>query len=53
VKACLVNDIDKCLCAVPKEAAGCIDFILTQEDCLDQGGKFMRTECAFDQTFAG
>jgi len=53
VKACLINRIDKGLCIVSKEVTALLDLILTREDCLDQGGKFVQAECAFDQTFAG
>ena len=49
----LVHHIDKGLHVVPKEAANCVTLILTRENHLNQGGEFMRSERASDQTPAG
>lgn len=48
-RTCLVHHVDKGLCVIPKEG---MDRV-TRIDRLDQGGKFMRSECLFNYTCAG
>jgi len=48
----LIYHIDKGLRVVPEEATDRVTPILVQEYCLDQGGEFVQSECASDQTFA-
>jgi len=50
-RTCLVYHIDKGLCVVPEEATDHVTPILAQEYCLDQGGEFVQSERASDQTF--
>ena len=50
---CFIYHIDKGLCVVPKEVVDRVTLVFTREDRLDQGGKFMRSERASDQTSTG
>ena len=50
---CFVYDIDKGLCIIPNEAMDRVTLILTGEDRFDQGGEFMQSERASDQTSTG
>jgi len=52
-RAHLVHHIDEGLHVVPKEAADCVTLVLTREDYFNQGGEFVRSERASDQTPAG
>jgi hypothetical protein len=45
-----VYHIDKGLCIVRKKATYCVTLIFVREDCLDQGGEFVQSEPAPDQT---
>ena len=46
-----VYHVDKGLGIVPLEEIDRVGPILVREDRLNQGGKFVRDECASDQTF--
>ena len=52
-RTCLINHINKGLHIVPKEATNCVTLILTREDHFNQGGEFVRSERAPDQTPTG
>jgi hypothetical protein len=52
-RTCLVYHIDKGLCIVPNEGTDGGTRIVARENGLDQGGEFMQSECAFDQTPTG
>jgi len=52
-RTCLVYHINKGLRVVPEEVAGGFTLILVQEDRLDQGGEFKRSERPSDQTPTG
>ena len=49
----LVYHIDEGLYVVPNKATDRVTLILTREDRLNQGGEFVRSESASDQTPAG
>jgi hypothetical protein len=49
----LVYNVDERLCVIPKEARDRVARIVTRENGLDQGGEFLRSERASDQTFTG
>ena len=48
-----INHVDKGLRVIPQEATDRVALILTGEDDFDQGGEFMQSERASDQTPAG
>jgi len=50
---CLINHIDNGLHVVTKEATDGVTLILTREDNFDQGGEFIQSECASEQTSGG
>ena len=52
-KTHLIYHIDKDLCVIRKEATNRITLILTREDRLNQGGEFVRSERASNQTSTG
>ena len=52
-RTCLIHHVDKGLRVIPKEATDRITLIPTREDHSNQGGEFMQSECASDQTSTG
>jgi hypothetical protein len=52
-KTRLVHHIDKSLRVLAKEATNRVIRVVTRENGLDQGGKFVQSERAFNQTFTG
>ena len=46
----LVHHIDKGLCVIPEEGFDHVTLVLARDDRLEQGGEFVRSECASDQT---
>ena len=46
----LIHHINNGLRVTPKEAVDRVTLILTREDYFDQGGEFIQSECASDQT---
>jgi hypothetical protein len=50
---CLVYHIDKRLRAFPNEGTDGVTHIVARENGFDQGGEFVRSECACDQTLPG
>ena len=52
-KTCLIHHINKYLCVVPKEATDRVIRVITRENGLDQGGEFMQSKRASDQTSTG
>jgi len=52
-RTCLIHHIDEGLHIIPKEATDRVTLILTREDHFDQGGEFVRSERASDQTPTG
>ena len=47
-RTCLIYHIDNGLSVVPKEATDRVILTLAREDCFDQEGELVRSECASD-----